>query len=129
MTTRFSLQKRNAMLFVNAKYNDNDNEICLICHEKSNYLGNVIIWNNYDKACKCRLNIHQYCLNKWFSINKTCPICRNKLLKQDMKSECQKKFDNVLVFFIETAAIFCIGFLWLSFIKVCIDINFNKKIS
>ena len=127
MTTGFSLRKQTAMLFVNAKYNEND-ELCLICHEKSNYLGNVINWHNYDKACDCRLNIHQYCLNKWYSINKTCPICRKKLLKCDMRTKCQKELNIIIVTIVEGIVVFCIVFLWFYFIKICIDINFYSKI-
>ena len=94
------------------------NNKCPICLESKELLTLI-----------CGHNTCATCMNSCYREKKECPICRNKLLKQDMKSECQKKFDNILVFFIENPAFFCIGFLWLSFIKICIDINFNKKIS
>ena len=65
-------------------------DVCFICYEfvnNSNYNddNDALIKLNlnpyYFKLCLCDGFIHKSCLKKWHEFNNSCPICRNKLLK------------------------------------------------
>ena len=56
---------------------------CIICLE-SNDTNNPIININYiHKDCNCNSPIHKECLNKWYTFNKRCPICRNIIYDEE----------------------------------------------
>ena len=63
---------------------DYDNE-CFICFEYTNEtdmnLINLQIQDLYLNTCECRGSVHNNCLKKWFDNNKTCPICRIKVIE------------------------------------------------
>lgn len=45
-------------------------DICAICLEKTT--------NDSYKSCCCRNKFHFECLDKWFKIKNTCPLCRKE---------------------------------------------------
>ena len=47
----------------------NSTGICFICYE-----------NKLDWKLPCNHSCHKICLEKWFTINSSCPICRKKYL-------------------------------------------------
>lgn len=48
---------------------------CTICLESKR-------WFHETRKLKCNHNFHMHCIQKWSHINKTCPICRIKILPQ-----------------------------------------------
>lgn len=66
----------------NNDYSILDDEIyCLICHDKA-YLQKHIKLNSnkyYFKKCKCDGYIHKNCLDKWLTLNMSCPYCRKEI--------------------------------------------------
>ena len=72
-------------------YEDTENEDkfanleCIICLEnKNNNEYNIILNLNddYHKTCNCNAHIHNSCLHRWYLITKSCPICRNTIIKK-----------------------------------------------
>lgn len=63
------------------------NDICFICfeYEIENEIKPINLGNQcfYIKDCVCNGSVHQYCLRKWFDKNKTCPICRIKVIENN----------------------------------------------
>ena len=63
---------------------ENKENECFICFEVSNkYEKNPSRLSNkidYFKNCQCDGWIHDNCLEKWYLLNETCPICRNKVV-------------------------------------------------
>ena len=62
-------------------------EECFICYEILCENKSKIIklkkQNFYIKNCTCDGFIHIFCLDKWYNLNKTCPVCRQNILKND----------------------------------------------
>ena len=57
----------------------NDEHECFICLEIKYNNENVIKLNEslyYAKLCECNSYVHNFCLNKWYSVCYICPICR-----------------------------------------------------
>lgn len=65
---------------------DYDNE-CFICFEYKTETGmnpiNLQIQRLYLNNCACKGTVHNHCLKKWFDSNKTCPICRIKVIENN----------------------------------------------
>lgn len=65
---------------------DYDNE-CFICFEYKTETGinpiNLQIQRLYLNNCVCKGSVHNHCLKKWFDSNKTCPICRIKVIENN----------------------------------------------
>jgi hypothetical protein len=65
---------------INSNINENE---CLICLEvKNNNNEKTIKLNDLaccEKYCECDGWIHKTCLDSWFIIKFTCPICRNSI--------------------------------------------------
>ena len=62
------LQKNNCTTIVKNKNNSNKKSTCAICQDS--------VINNTRLACK-----HEYCfscVNAWFRVKNTCPLCREK---------------------------------------------------
>ena len=86
------------------KEKDKEKEIfepdqCFICYESANYNAyesliklNVNIY--YFKECVCDGFIHKKCLDKWNILNKSCPICRKKLIKNGYYTVSILKYYN-----------------------------------
>ena len=55
---------------------------CLICLEYK-YDNEIPIKLNeseyYTKLCDCNSLVHNFCLNKWYSVSYNCPICRTNI--------------------------------------------------
>jgi hypothetical protein len=52
---------------------------CFICFENAS----IIRLNNQElffKTCNCNGWIHERCLEKWYNIHHTCPICRKHMI-------------------------------------------------
>ena len=64
-----------------------EQEECFICYEFK--LDNKIepirlkMQILYLKNCECDGSIHSKCLDIWFNLYKTCPICRNLIVKNE----------------------------------------------
>ena len=55
---------------------------CFICYEISNNPPIRLKNNNYyQQKCSCNAWIHQKCLDIWYNIKQTCPICRINIIK------------------------------------------------
>ena len=74
----------------NKNNENNENEYkfvkieCIICLENKNnneYNIRLNLNNDYYKTCNCNVYIHISCLNKWYLMTKSCPICRNEIIK------------------------------------------------
>lgn len=56
---------------------------CFICYEMEDREKNMPIklgkQKKYLKKCKCDGFIHISCLDKWYQMNSTCPICRKTM--------------------------------------------------
>lgn len=48
----------------------NEEDVCSICLEKPDI-------KSYTSLC-CKNKFHFECLNQWFKINNTCPLCRSE---------------------------------------------------
>jgi len=57
---------------------------CFICYEMEDREKNkpIKLFNQdkYFKKCRCNGFIHVTCLDKWYQINSTCPICRKTII-------------------------------------------------
>jgi hypothetical protein len=62
-------------------------EECFICYEfiTENNMKTIKLrdQNYYMKKCSCEGYIHKKCLDKWYELNLTCPICRQQIIKID----------------------------------------------
>jgi hypothetical protein len=60
---------------------------CFICFELKSSQGfktiNLMEQNLYIHNCICNGPIHKECLQLWFSMNSSCPICRNKMIERN----------------------------------------------
>jgi len=60
---------------------------CFICFEYKNEEGIIPIYLNkqslYLNRCICNGSVHNECLKIWFYKNKTCPICRIKVIENN----------------------------------------------
>jgi hypothetical protein len=74
-------------LYVSTVERDNDNNECFICFEFKNDNGSIPINLNkqalYLNHCVCNGSVHSECLQIWFIKNKTCPICRIKVIENN----------------------------------------------
>lgn len=63
--------------------NEEINE-CFICWDNKNdeTLIKLTNQNIYFNNCNCNIIIHNSCLQTWFEINKSCPICRIMMIKK-----------------------------------------------
>jgi hypothetical protein len=89
MNTKLKKQKKNTK-----KINISNSELkleeltgneCFICLELLNNNETVIKLNEsayYNKICDCNGWVHNFCLNKWYSIAYICPICRKTIFSQ-----------------------------------------------
>jgi hypothetical protein len=63
------------------------NNECFICFEYKNDDGIIPIYLNnqslYLNQCVCNGSVHNECLKIWFYKNKTCPICRIKVIENN----------------------------------------------
>lgn len=65
----------------NANIYKEDN-VCFICYEEnvpSIKFKNIIC---YEKDCDCNVYIHKNCLDEWYNIHSTCPICIKFMYKK-----------------------------------------------
>jgi hypothetical protein len=68
---------------------EKEQDECFICYEIK--LDNKIepirlkMQILYLKNCECDGAIHGKCLDIWYNLNKTCPICRKVIVKNDCK--------------------------------------------
>ena len=83
---------------------------CFICYENINNITPIRIRNNcyYQKNCNCDVWIHKKCLDCWYNIKKSCPICRISINKNsNMLVKIYKTNYNLflLIIFIKTNVI------------------------
>jgi hypothetical protein len=55
---------------------------CFICYETINKPP-IRLKNNryYQQKCSCNCWIHKKCLDSWYNIKQTCPVCRINIIK------------------------------------------------
>ena len=63
-------------------------ESCSICFEDIN--------ENDKKKTKCNHVYHEKCIDKWFSINHQCPLCRKSKFDKTMKEFEENYYKNNL---------------------------------
>jgi hypothetical protein len=60
---------------------------CFICFELKSCKGiktiNLIDQKLYLHSCNCNGPIHNECLQLWYNMNSSCPICRNKMVERN----------------------------------------------
>jgi hypothetical protein len=120
------------------------NNECFICYEndsKNKKLINLNSKNNYLKNCKCNGYIHQECLDLWFELNQSCPVCRKLMIKKDTSSSiCSlnifKNWYNKYKYYITNIKQFILtlcffSFMFLSVNQIYIEIlyyrNYNNQ--
>jgi len=68
-------------------YKDYCDKECFICFETKSSQGyktiNLIEQTIYLHNCNCNGSIHNECLQLWFNMNYSCPICRNKMVERN----------------------------------------------
>jgi hypothetical protein len=68
-------------------YKQNTINECFICFEYKNDDGFLPIYlktqNLYLNGCLCNGSVHNECLKIWFNKNKSCPICRIKVIENN----------------------------------------------
>jgi hypothetical protein len=66
---------KNTMVLTNlfSDTYENDDKICLICHEQ-------MTMNSIVRKLKCNHFYHINCVDTWLINNNTCPKCRNKII-------------------------------------------------
>jgi len=75
------------MLFITFEPYDNENNIevveCFICYENklNEELFNLNTQIYYLKQCNCVGYLHKNCLDIWYNMNRKCPVCRKKIIK------------------------------------------------
>ena len=71
---------------------------CCIClqteKENTSKFFNFKKNKKYTKKCKCNVDIHKKCLDDWFYMKMSCPLCNTKI--HHKKTIC-KKISNILV--------------------------------
>lgn len=77
---------------------DNYDDVCIICHGE--------LTSNYLQCTCCNKICHQKCINKWFAMRKTCPVCRS-LVDNNFKNELENEFYIIFNLIIE---IICLHF-------------------
>jgi hypothetical protein len=94
MNTKLKKNKKQKNNFVEKekekekeKENNSDNlNECFICLEyyHNNETTIKLIESKYcEKLCICDGWVHNYCLNKWYSMSFVCPICRTNIFNDD----------------------------------------------
>jgi len=85
--------------------NEEVNKECFICceintkNEKTPI--NLIDQSEYLKICYCNGDIHKKCLDKWYKIHKSCPVCRKEMTKNNyylIKIINHKNFIFMIIF-------------------------------
>jgi len=75
---------------------------CFICYDQKDINNNSCIKLNrqkcYIKSCECDLHLHLSCLTRWHSINKSCPICRCKMIKHETNLFLYSFLHNVCIY-------------------------------
>jgi len=69
-----------------------EENICYICYEERKPLLKLQNIIKYEKHCECNVYIHTNCLDTWFNINSTCPICIKIMNK---KLDCINNINNI----------------------------------
>lgn len=68
-------------------YYDYYDKECFVCFELKSSHGlktiNLINQTLYINRCVCNGPIHKECLELWFNMNNTCPICRNRMIERN----------------------------------------------
>ena len=52
---------------------------CIICLESNNTDKSIHKLITFKQKCRCDSYIHKECLLKWYSYNKSCPICKTNI--------------------------------------------------
>lgn len=70
---------------------DSNTNECCICLDINNMDKDNTIYiinnDNNDKSvdiCNCNINLHSSCFFMWFKKHRSCPICRNTILKESI---------------------------------------------
>ena len=61
--------------------------ICLETHFHNDITNKLNYQTMYNKTCCCDGDVHIVCLQRWYVMNASCPICRRKMyMKTSIKS-------------------------------------------
>ena len=68
--------------FINNE-NNGDCIICFECKKQNEIAVKINSQEDYIKFCPCNICIHISCLEIWYNENDTCPICHEKIYKNN----------------------------------------------
>ena len=60
---------------------------CIICLESNDTDYSICKLNSFEKECECDSYIHKQCLLKWYTYNRSCPICKTNIHDEIITSE------------------------------------------
>ena len=100
--------------------NEEKPDACLVCFGHENDENGRFIDldqnRNYGKKCECKLHIHEYCFERWYYTDKSCPICRVEIKHQSLSNRCQQCIHKginfcaqMIVVYIVLALIYLVG--------------------
>jgi hypothetical protein len=97
-------------------YNESKNE-CLLCLEMNTYDKLVPVdlktQQVYLKMCNCGGWFHITCLQEWYDVSKSCPICRVYMKKRyDYDYDVKHFMWAFVVFFVHFCNIFWFFLVW-----------------
>jgi hypothetical protein len=97
-------------------YNESKNE-CLLCLEMNTYDKLVPVdlktQQVYLKKCNCGGWFHITCLQEWYDVSKSCPICRVYMKKRyDYDYDVKHFMWAFVVFFVHFCNIFWFFLVW-----------------
>lgn len=61
------------------------NNLCVVCwntDEQNDPVYSIKAYDDYQLYCECNTFIHHTCLQKWYNITNSCPICRQLIVFQ-----------------------------------------------
>lgn len=84
---------------------------CFICYENEDREKNKPIkfgrQRKYLKRCYCDVSVHITCLDKWYQLNPSCPICRKSIVLHRDKS-IRESINDIIYYIIKKASIFVV---------------------
>ena len=80
---------------------DSNTDECTIClNTEIDNKSNLIKLQSYNKfitSCDCNIICHEYCLQKWFSNTKSCPICRKIIISNIIRLELSNQNSSLFI--------------------------------
>jgi len=88
---------------------------CIICFDEDAHTGQLNYFFNFNKACLCNSWIHLSCLEKWYVVHSSCPICRQDLYMKHTKmpivikkKEFWEEYSLIFYYFLQYFELVCL---------------------